>query len=351
MGLLSRNTNFMKKYLYCIGLLFITLPLFAQHKLGVYAVGFYNLENLFDTKDEEGIADEDFTPTGVYNWTPEKYRQKLAKLSSVISRLAREYCPGGPAVLGVGEVENRGVLEDLVKTGEIAEIGYEIVHYDSPDRRGIDVALLYNPKLFRLTSSRVYPYRLPTDSTFKTRDQLLVSGILAGEAFHVIVNHWPSRWGDKSSPLREYAATITRHIVDSLYRIDPNAKIVIMGDFNDDPDDKSCREVLNARKKQSQVEAGGLYNATWALWDKGIGSLCYQDQWNLFDQQILSYGLLGKDYSTLKFWKVEIFNRDFLIQKEGKYKGYPFRTFSGSSFQNGYSDHFPSLVYLVKEIQ
>lgn len=331
---------------------FTFTQLVAQARLGVYAAGFYNLENLFDTKDDPDVRDEDFTPAGSYNWTQDKYEKKLHNIATVISKLAREKCPAGPAILGVSEVENRGVLEDLVKTEPIASIGYEIVHYDSPDRRGIDVALLYNPKLYRVTSSRVYPYHYPTDSTFRTRDQLLVSGILAGEPFHVIVNHWPSRYGgDKSSVFREYAASITKHITDSIRTADPNAKVLIVGDFNDDPDNKSCREVLKARKKQDEVEPDGLFNATWGLFEKGIGSLCYQNQWNLFDQLIISANLLGKDRSTLKYWKAEIFNRDFLIQQEGKYKGYPLRTFSGNTFQNGYSDHFPALIYFVKEIR
>lgn len=329
----------------------LSTEVIAQAKLGVYAAGFYNLENLFDTKNDPGVRDEDFTPNGAYNWTQQKYKKKLYNIATVISRLGREYCPAGPALLGVAEVENRGVLEDLVRMPPIASVGYEIVHYDSPDRRGIDVGLLYNPKLYHVISSRVYPYSHPTDTAYHTRDQLLVSGLLAGERFHVIVNHWPSRYGgDKSSIYREKAAAITRHIVDSIYVADPESKVLIVGDLNDDPNNKSCREVLNARKKQSEVEPGGWFNTTWEFYDKGIGTLCYQNQWNLFDQIIISANLLGKERSTLKFWKTEIFNRDFLIAKEGKDKGYPLRTFSGVNFQNGYSDHLPVLVYFVKEI-
>lgn len=186
---------------------------------------------------------------------------------------------------------------------------------------------------------------------YKTRDQLLVSGILAGEPFHMIVNHWPSRYGgSKSSPLREFAAGITRHIADSLHADNPQAKVIIVGDMNDDPDNKSCSQVLGAVKNIREVKPGGYYNATWKLFEQGIGSLCYQNRWNLFDQQIVSGNLIGKDRSTLKFWKSEVFNRPFLIQQEGKYKGYPLRTFSGTTFQNGYSDHLPTLTYFVKEL-
>lgn len=341
----------MKKNLIIIGLFFLVLNanLLAQKKSNIYAAAFYNLENLFDTKDDPDVRDEEFTPTGANVWTNDKYQKKLHNMAYVISKLAREHCPMGPAVLGVAEIENRGVLEDLVKTSEMASMGYEIVHYDSPDRRGIDVGLLYNPQLFKVTSSKAYPFNLPDNPDFKTRDQLLVSGILVGESFHVIVNHWPSRYGAKSTNLREFAASITKHIADSIYNADPSAKIVIMGDLNDDPTDKSTRVVLNAKKNQKEVKPGGLFNTMWGFYDKGIGSLGYQRKWNLFDQIIISESLLGKDRSTLKLWKAEIFNRDFLVQQEGRNKGYPLRTFSGNTFLNGYSDHFPTLIYLVKD--
>lgn len=324
--------------------------IYAQEKsqFQLYSVAFYNLENLFDTEDDPTILDDDFTPKGSYAWTETKYRKKLSNMAFVINRLAKEHTSYGPAIIGVSEVENRKVLEDLINTDELAKVGYGIVHYDSPDRRGIDVALLYNPTLFTLTSSKIYPYILPQDSTFKTRDQLLVSGILAGEPFHVIVNHWPSRSGSKSSELREFGASISKHIADSIYNADPDAKIVIMGDLNDDPTDPSCRIVLNAKKEQSEVEEGGLFNPFWKLYERGIGSLFYQGSWNLFDQIIVSNSLANPKENTLRFWKAEVFNRDFLIQKEGQRKGYPFRTFTGNRFQNGYSDHFPTLIYMIK---
>jgi hypothetical protein len=332
--------------IYCI----CCLNLSAQKNLAVYSVAFYNLENLFDTEDDPLIDDFEFTPKGPMQWTEEKYRKKLDNMASVISKLGREHCPGGPAAIGVSEIENRKVLEDLINTGSLAGMGLDIIHYDSPDLRGVDVALLYNPKLFKVTSSKAYPYILPGDTAFKTRDVLLASGTLAGESFHILVNHWPSRRGDKSSELREFAAAINKHIADSIYRSDANARIVIMGDLNDDPINRSCRYVLNAKKKQDEVKPGGLFNTMWGFYDKGIGSLSYKGQWNLFDQIIISESFLGKDYSSLKYWKSEIFNRDFLIEKEGKYKGSAIRTFSDGKFINGYSDHFPVLIYMVKSM-
>lgn len=323
----------------------------AQKRLAAYGIGFYNVENLFDTEYNEEINDRDFTPQGAYNWTDAKYQKKLGNIAFVMDRLGKEHLPSGLAVIGVAEVENRRVLEDLVKTKPLKEKGMRVVHYDSPDRRGIDVALLYDPAQFKVTSSKTYPYVHPTDTGFRTRDQLLVSGILADEPVHVIVAHWPSRYGgERSIPSRERAAEITKHITDSLYNDNAKAKVIFMGDLNDDPVDSSVSIVLNAKRHQKDVKKGGLFNTMWEFYDMGIGSLGYKGQWNLFDQIIVSESLLGEDRSNLKFWKAEIFNRDFLIEKTGKNKGYPHRTFRENSFINGYSDHFPTLIYLVKEL-
>lgn len=324
----------------------------AQKSYAAYCAAFYNVENLFDTEDDlDNPGDDDYLPDGANSWTPAKYQRKLDNIAKVISKLGTDFCPAGPAVVGLAEVENKRVIDDLVKNKQIAHRGYEVVHYDSPDRRGIDVGLIYNPDLFRVTNTEAVPYNLPGRPSFVTRDHLVVSGVLAGEPVHVIVAHWPSRYGGaKSSALREHAASIVVNIVDSLNQINPDSKVIFMGDLNDDPDDISCRVVLNAKKKQEQVKPGGLYNTMWKFYDQGIGSLAYQGRWNLFDQIIVSHGLLGDDTSSLKFWKAEIFNKDFLVRQEGRRKGYPWRTFDGSSFIDGYSDHFPTLIYLIKEI-
>ena len=326
---------------------------YAQQKsYGVYSLAFYNVENLFDTEDDpDNWGDDDYLPEGSYKWTNDKYEKKLDNIAKVLSRLAREQTPLGPAVIGVAEVENRRVLEDLVKRPAVAEMNLMIIHQDSPDRRGIDVGLLYNPALFEVENYKVHPYN-SDNPNYTTRDHLLVSGKIAGERIHVIVNHWPSRFGGaRSSALREHAARNIIAIADSIYANEPEAKIVMMGDLNDDPNDKSMKDVLKAKKKQNEVKPQGWFNPMWALYDKGVGSLAYQGKWNLFDQIVVSHSMLGKDYSTLKYWKAEVFNRDFLIQKEGKNKGYPHRTFSGNTFIDGYSDHFPTLIYLLKEVQ
>lgn len=328
-----------------------TMSVAQQKKYQIYAAAFYNLENLFDTESDTLINDDEFTTGGANRWTPEKYRKKQLNMAKVIARLGKKYCPNGPAIIGLCELENRKVLEDLAKQPALIDKGYGIVHYDSPDRRGVDVAMLYNPELFTVVSSKVLHYHLDRLPDYTTRDVLLVSGKMAGEDIHVFVNHWPSRYGGKSSELREHAASIVRQAVDSLYALDEQAKIIIMGDLNDDPTDRSVRVVLNAKKLPHQVEEGGLFNTMWMHYDRGIGSLGYQGKWNLFDQIIVSNPLLGDNRSSLKFWKSEIYNPEFLITQEGRYKGYPFRTFSGNVFQNGFSDHFPTLIYLVKDLK
>ncbi|MDD4800546.1 MAG: endonuclease/exonuclease/phosphatase family protein [Proteiniphilum sp.] len=342
----------MKNLLTLFCLLGAVLTLTAQEKsyYQVYSIAFYNIENLFDTEDDpDNPGDDEFLPNSVYRWTNEKYEKKLDHIAGVISRLGRELTPHGPAVIGIAEVENRRVLEDLVKRPAIAEMNLQIVHEDSPDRRGIDVALLYNPKLFTLTGYALHPYHCSRKPWYVSRDQLVVSGILANEKVSFSVNHWPSRYSSKSSELREAAAENVNMALDSLFQEDLKAKVIIMGDLNDDPTDRSLRQVLNAKKRRSEVkEMRELYNPMWHLYDLGIGSLAYQGKWSLFDQMVVTGSLLNEDVATgLRYWRTEIFNRKDLMQQEGPDKGYPLRTFNNNTFINGYSDHFPVLIYLT----
>ncbi len=318
-----------------------------------YAIGFYNLENLFDTINDPTLRNNDeFSPEGKNKWGTMKYTAKLKNMSYAISKIGvSPLTPDGVAILGVSEIENRTVLEDLVAQPSIAERNLQIVHYDGPDRRGVDCALLYNPKYFTVTSWKSIPFTIADRPTFKSRDQLLVSGILAGEEVHVIVNHWPSRYGGEvsSRPLRVAAAELSKAISDSLLAINPNAKIVIMGDLNDDPTNVSCSEVLNAKQHIGEVEKGGMYNTMWPIFAEGNGSLGYQDTWCLYDQIIVSYDWLGNDFSSLKFVKPEVFNKAFLTEQTGKRKGYPKRTHASGVWLNGFSDHYPTLIYVAKE--
>lgn len=319
----------------------------AQNNQTILPIAFYNLENLYDTKRDSNIDDKEYTPEGNKKWTQSKYQKKINNIAYVISQMEQE-TGALLSLIGLAEVENRNVLEDLTKAKRIATSGYKIVHQDSPDRRGIDVALLYDPKVFKVDSHTVYLYKSSDFPWIKTRDILLVSGRLAKEPLHIIVNHWPSRRGDSSAEQREFAASICKHICDSIYRRNPTAKLIIMGDMNDNPGDKSCRLILNAKKNKNEVKPGGLYNAMWAVADKGIGSYRYKGKWNMYDQIIISQNFFSKN-SRLKYMKSDVFNPDFLIQQNGSFKGYPLRTFSGNIFINGYSDHFPVLIYLTYE--
>jgi len=342
----------MKKLLVFFLLLFPFSGLYAQsYKAGLIA--FYNLENLFDTIDNEGVLDEEFTPEGLDRWTGEKYRHKLDNMALAISRIGEgDGWKGGPAVMGVSELENRQVLEDLIAHPALKESGYQIVHYDSPDLRGVDVALLYRTRFFKVTASSSNELKIFDEKGERvfTRDQLVVSGIFDGEPMHFIVNHWPSRSGGEMTtrPRRNAAADLTRHLADSLLAIDGKAKVFVMGDLNDDPSNESLRKHLKASADPDDVKEGEMFNCMYPLYKKGIGSLYYRDGLNLFDQIIITPALLGKDYSSYKFYQTRVFNSQFLVQKDGQYKGYPLRTLVGTVFQGGFSDHFPVYVLIVK---
>lgn len=343
----------------------------AQKKqVKVHTVAFYNFENLFDTKKDPIKYDEEYTPAK--GWTEENYKKKLDNLARVISDLGiSDIQKNPPVVIGTCEIENRDVLEDLVKHPKIIDLGYNIVHFDSPDARGIDVALLYQGKFFTPTSYTNIPLYLTNDmqkgkkkeddvegeddinnnettNRKYTRDQLLVTGMLDGEEISFIVNHWPSRSGGekRSSPFREAAGKLNRTIIDSLYKINPNAKIITMGDFNDDPVNKSIKKEIGTVAKREDIEKFGMYNPMEKMYKNGEGTLGYRDTWNLFDQIIVSEPLVRKDYSTWTYWKVSRFVKPYLIQSEGRWKGYPKRNSNGVP---GYSDHFPVYIYLVKE--
>jgi hypothetical protein len=323
-----------------------------EKKYHVGCIGFYNLENLFDTIDSQTNDDTEFLPGAPNRWDSQKYLHKLDNLATVISQVGTELTPDGLAILGISEIENRGVIEDLIRQPALKDRNYQIVHYDSPDERGVDVGLIYQPKYFTVTGSKSYRLSITGDTAFLSRDQLLVSGTFEGEVMHIIVNHWPSRRGGEktSRPFRKAAALLCRHITDSLLTLDPAAKIIIMGDLNDDPIDKSLKVHLRASGDPHDVPSS-LYNPMEGLYRKGIGSLAYQDSWNLFDQIIVSSGLVGEDKSTYKFHTAKVFNKSFLLQKEGKFAGYPLRTYGGGVYLGGYSDHLPVYIFILKEVK
>lgn len=337
-------------------LLLSALKAQAEKKYSVYAVGFYNLENLFDTCHDEGKKDYDFLPDGSYKWNGRKYSHKLRNMARALADIGTDVLPKsvGCAFIGVSEVENANVLTDLVAQESLAARGYRFAHIEGPDRRGIDCALLYNPAFFTVRDVKLKPYvpDAKQDSGFVTRGFLVVSGTMADEHVTAIVCHLPSRFS--TSFYREVGAAQVKAIKDSIITADPQAKVIVMGDMNDDPMDNSMAKSLGAKREISSVGDGDMYNPWWnTLAKNGLGTLAYNGSWNLFDQIILSPSLLcrdgKKDYSTLKYFRHQIFRRDYLIQQEGKYKGNPKRTHAGGVWLDGYSDHLPTVVYLVKE--
>ena len=321
----------------------------------IYAgIAFYNQENLFDYEDDPLKNDDEFTPGGSYHWDQMKYEHKLANMSKVLALLCTDRIKGGAAFIGLSEVENARVLEDLCNQPVLKEKGMKYIHYEGDDARGIDVAALYNPKMFILKSSEL----ISVTEEYKkfsgghiTRGVLHVYGNLLGENMHFLVNHWPSRGA--ASPSREFMGRKVRQIVDSIYSIEPEAKIFIMGDLNDDPDNKSVTEALGAINNKKKVKEGSqdLYNPWYEMLRKeGKGTLLYDNMWNLFDQIIFSANMLGSDRTSFKFFKNEIFRPEWMTTTVGKYVGAPLRTTGSGVWQDGYSDHFPTQVYLVKEI-
>lgn len=340
-----------------IVLILTITTVFSQEKKAykVNTIAFYNLENLFDTENDPLTYDDDRTPDGKDHWTEEIYQDKLKNMAKVMAEIGAEVSGSAPTIIGVCETENRKVLEDLVNQETLVEQDYGIIQFDSPDRRGIDVALLFKKKLFTPTHYKAKELLIYDDNDKSkrvfTRDQLVVSGVLDGEKIHLIVNHWPSRSGGekRSRSKRIKAAKLNRQIIDSIFSDDPYAKIITMGDLNDDPSNTSVKDHLNAKRKTSELGIKELYNPMEDLAKQGYGSLAYRDSWNLFDQIIISTELTKKDFSSYRFYQAGIYNKTYLVNAHGRYKGYPYRSFASGSYTGGYSDHFPVYIYLVKE--
>ncbi|MBL7738516.1 MAG: endonuclease/exonuclease/phosphatase [Chitinophagaceae bacterium] len=346
----------MKKSVIVVFLIACFFSALAQKKeFKPVIISFYNLENLYDTVNNPIKDDEEFLPDGPRNYKTDIYLDKLNKLATVISQIGADISPDGPALLGVAEVENDTVLNDLVRQKLIAKRNYKIVHYDSKDIRGVDVGLLYNPKYFKPEASDKLFVQLPGGSkdAYYTRDILWVKGQLDGETIHVYVNHWPSRSGgeERSAPAREAAAQVCRNHIDSILKQEPNARIIVMGDLNDDPTNASVSAILNAKGRQKDVRAGGLFNPWTEMYRKGYGTLAYRDAWGLFDQIIISSPFLDKEQNGLFFYQQHIFRKEYMVENKGQYKGYPMRTWDGNTYRGGYSDHFPTYIVFLKKLQ
>lgn len=347
--------NFFKLTLFVI-FLSVFINLNAQDKkFKIHTIAFYNLENLFDTINDPQKFDEYSPIMGLKTNREEAYLQKIRNMARVISEIGTSVTKNSPVILGVCEVENKSVLEDIANDSLLVEKDYGIIHHNSPDARGIDVALLYQKKLFTPINTNTYELKIYDDQDGKritTRDQLVVNGQLENELVNIIVNHWPSRRGGeiRSRPKRMAAAKLNRRIVDSIQTQDPYAKIFIMGDMNDNPNNPSLKDALRTQRKRKKVGFKGLYNPYESFFRNGLGTTAYRDNWSLFDQIIISKPLLETDYSSFRYYKAGIFNKNYLITANGKYKGYPFRSWDDSGFSNGYSDHFPVYVYVIKEV-
>lgn len=327
---------------------------FSATQFNVRTIAFYNLENLFDTIDDPDLWDEKSPILEMKGNRSDAYWKKINNMAKVIADIGAKEANASPTIIGVVEIENKQVLEDLVNSSYLKNKHYSIIHYNSHDKRGIDVALLYQSRYFKPTKHKSYEVKLFDEGKrVYTRDQLLVSGLLDGEMIHLIVNHWPSRRGGeaRSRPLRVGAAKYNKRMIDSLQKMYDNPKIIGMGDMNDDPTNASMKEVLHATGVKNEVKEGGIYNPMEDLFRRGYSTLGYRDNINLFDQIYMTSPLLAKDknYKNWEFYKANIFNPNYLTNPKGRYKGYPFRSWSNGTFTGGYSDHYPVYIYLIRE--
>ncbi len=393
-------------YLTLFGL-FLTTQLSAQQKFQAATVGFYNVENLFDTEISAGYIDgtrspedpnyhisisvdqipnyetesfegeftyetvqgkkvirplilqkEEFSPSGKKVWTEEKYNQKLKNLAEVISELGKTETQSAPVIVGLCEIENRQNIEDLINQPALKKYDYGIAHFNSFDARGVDVGLIYQKSRFVITKAKPYVIEIFENDGSRdyTRDILRVTGLLDGEEITFLVNHWPSRSGGEqaSRPRRMKAAEVMKGIYDEIRAENPNAKIMAMGDFNDDPVSPSLDKTMGAIPNKGKVKDSDIVNLMYMMFKSGMGTLAYRDSWNLFDQFLVTGTLIDKDkkFESYKVFKTEIYSPSKLVQPDGQYKGYPYRMFSGDTFRaEGYSDHFPVYSILLRDIK
>jgi predicted extracellular nuclease len=329
-----------------LSLLFALTLAFAAQAQKQLIVAFYNQESLFDTINDPDKNDEEFLPM-----EHRKYTNKINNMAKVIASMNEG---NGPDILGMCEVENDNVLNDLTKNKQLAKLKYGFVRFDSPDERSIDNALLYQSKKFTLVASKAYPVIFSDNPKWKTRDILMVKLMVkqTKTPLIVLVNHFPSRIGGEaeSAPKRKQAATVLRNVYDSIVKADPSTPVIMMGDFNDEPTDESMKQVLNAKGHTSELANTDLFNAMYELKEQKKGSHYYKNEWSALDQIIMSNNLVSCTGKVCyKTQSVSIYQQDWMIEQEGKYKGSPLRTFGGQKYLNGYSDHLP--VYVILELK
>ena len=312
-------------------------------------IAFYNTENFFDVLDDPKKRDDEFTPNGDKHWDKYKFNEKQAKLAKVIIALGGWECP---EIIGFCELENKGVLQSLIWQNNLKDQGYKIAHYESPDRRGIDVGLLYRSEKINLIYSEPVSINFPWDASYKTRDILYaVFSMNTIDTFHLFINHWPSRWGGQleSEPSRKFVASVLKSKTDSLLGLDKQAPIIIMGDFNDTPVNQSVSSVLGAQPQVTE-NPKDLVNLT-AAFEGKRGTHKYQGDWAVLDQVIVSQSMVGEDNKLgVKEKKAYIFNAPFLLEPDEKFQGESVnRTYIGMKYHGGYSDHLP--IYIDVELK
>ena len=307
----------------------------SDEKWNHYSFAFYNLENLFDTVNDPKTLDDDFTAGAQKKWNKKRFKKKIRKLGHVIHQIGYQDILHPPVLVGVAEVENAYVLDELVASKFLKSKGYDFVHFDSPDERGIDTDLIYRKAYFRVVSKEAITLHLKSEHGERdfTRDILHVEGILENEPVHILINHWPSRRAgvDETAYKRLAAAAKNKELVSKIRKANPDEKIILMGDFNDNPHSESLKSLVES----------SLYNPMELLHTMYAGSLSYRGHWNLFDQIILSNNFLQQHGNTFRFKEAKIFNPESLKEFKGKNKGIPFRTFVGRKYIGGISDHFP----------
>ena len=355
----------MKRLLALCALVLLLAAPASQGKGKSYVIGFYNLENLFDTYNDPAHNDEEFLPEGKNQWTDAKYQKKLANMAKVI-RAMRDDNGRYHTILGISEIENRLVCEDLVSQEAIADANFQIVHYDGPDRRGVDVGLLYDPLTFKYIASESIPFDFEdteVDITltpeeqdyFRTRDILMVRGTIEDEMFAFYVMHTPSRLGGKGGDLRSRCCEIAYNHAQGLEEEFPGIKIVMMGDMNDNPTDESQKVWLRGKATIEEMTPEDYFDPYEEMLAAGYGSLAYRGEWNIYDIEQVNYNLAAAPQGGLKIQKIvknkfygRVFSKPWMTQQSGQYKGTPFRTFSGGQFIGGYSDHYPTYIVISK---
>ncbi len=303
----------------------------------------YNVENFFDCVDDSLTDDSEFLPTGMRGWNITKYQKKQVNIGKVITSI------GGweaPALVGLCEVESNKCLYDLTHYSGLKNLQYKFLHHESPDARGVDVALLYQPRIFKPIHNEAIRINFPSSPTTKTRDILFASGVIpTGDTLHIFVCHFPSRLGGEleSDDKRMFVASVVRAKVDSLFASNSKSNIVIMGDFNDYPTNKSMVEILKAKPLTTNNAPNDLYNMVYKMHVEGKGSNKHNGEWGALDQMIISGNLLdssAKIHTTQNV--VHFFDADFVLEDDKLFLGkQPFRTYVGMKYQAGFSDHLP----------